>query len=51
MFDIELSSGQYPDNLFFAAALSYKFEVVATREFPYRNFRFRIWDMYDNYSP
>jgi len=29
-FRIELDSGVYPDNIYYASAVSYEFEVVAT---------------------
>jgi len=49
-FRIQLDSGVYPDNIYYSAAILYKFSVVATKEFFFTDFRFKPWDLYDNFD-
>jgi len=43
-------SGNNPDNLFYGGALVYDYDVVATMAFQYLEFKFKIWDYYNNFS-
>lgn len=37
------------DNLYFAGALIYNSETVATLTFSYLQFKFKIWDYFSNF--
>jgi len=41
-FKIILDSGIYPETVRYSAAITYKFEIIATREFDFLEFRFKI---------
>jgi len=43
-------TGISPDNLFYAGALVYDYDVVATMVFPFLDFKFKVWDYYLNFS-
>jgi len=44
-------SGTSPDNLFYAGAIVYDYDVVATMVFPFLEFKFKIWDNFMNFTP
>ncbi len=43
-------TGNSPDNIFYAGALVYDYDVVATMIFQYLDFKFKIWDYFNNFT-
>ena len=50
--DIKIDIDYYkpPDLAFYSLIFIYQYEVVATRKFDYITFRFKIWDIYSDFT-
>ena len=50
--DIKIDIDYYkpPDLAFYSLIFIYQYEVVASRKFDYISFRFKIWDIYSDFS-
>jgi hypothetical protein len=40
-----------PDDVFFSIIYIYKFSIVATKSFSYTSFAFKIWDLFNDFTP
>lgn len=50
--DLQIDIDYYkpPDLAFYSLIYIYNFEIVATRQFDYTSFKFKIWDLYSNFD-
>ena len=50
--DLQINISYYksPDEVFYSLLYIYKFDIVATKKFKFTSFRFKIWDMFNNFD-
>ena len=46
---IDITYDGNPDDVFFSLIFMYDYDIVATKEFEYTSFSFRIWDLFNDF--